>query len=198
NSSSYNTEEGTQKKKPLETIEVKAQSKFTTKTLLDETPVSKPQDNPAGTSATKNEHTEENLKLKELKPEQWVSLFYGLNLSGVPRSIAAHSLLKDVNRNNITLALETSHSKVLNNGYQELIEKALTDYFARSISLKIKSEELDSRLETPAAYRLRKQQERQLTAEQVFKNDDYVKILMERFEGSILPDSIEPLTPEDY
>ena len=127
-----------------------------------------------------------------------MTLFYGLNLSGITRSIAAHCLLKNVVDKNITLALDVSHSKVLNEGYQEKIEKALSDYFESKLVLNIEQEELASELETPAAYRLRKQQERQLIAEEVFKNDDNVKTLVERFEGSILPDSIEPLTPEDY
>ncbi|PCJ39941.1 MAG: hypothetical protein COA71_12245 [SAR86 cluster bacterium] len=188
------------KKKLLETIEVRTQAKPEIKTSVDERP--EPEPEPPSTSAemSANEHEqpEEKLNLEELKPEQWVPLFYGLNLTGITRSIAAHCLLKDVSKNNITLALEASHSKVLNEGHKEQIEKALSGYFATIISLKIEQEELNSELETPAAYRSRKQQERQRTAEQIFKNDDYVKTLVERFEGSILPDSIEPLTPEDY
>ncbi len=76
--------------------------------------------------------------------------------------------------------------------------KSNVDYFSTAIRLEISQEELNSELETPVAYRLRKQQERQKIAEEVFKNDDYVKSIVERFEGSILADSIEPLTPEDY
>ena len=144
------------------------------------------------------ENSEEKLSLSALKPEQWISLFYKLNLSGITRSIAAHCLLLDVSENIITLGLDVNHSKILNEGHQEQIEKAMSDYFSSNISLKISQSELDSDLETPATYRLRKQQERQHIAEEVFKNDDYVKTIMERFEGSILPDSIEPLTPEDY
>ena len=138
------------------------------------------------------------LSLESLEPDQWISLFYAINLTGITRSIAAHCLLKTVDKNSITLALEASHSKVLNEGHQEQIQQALSDYFDTAIELEIVQEELLSDLETPAAYRSRKQQERQLQAEETFKNDDYVKTLVERFEGSILPDSIEPLTPEDY
>ncbi len=195
-----------EKKKPLETIEVKAQAKSdfnhvltqnTSTSQSDETDM----DEQAQTSAAENKNNspiEPELSLEKLQPEHWITLFYAINLTGITRSIAAHCLLKEVDKHCITLALEASHSKVIDAGHQETIEKALSDYFATTIELRIVEEELVSELETPAAYRLRKQQERQLAAEETFKNDDNVKILMERFEGSILPDSIEPLTPEDY
>jgi DNA polymerase III subunit gamma/tau len=195
-----------EKKKNLETIEVKAQadpdntSGTETTSTEAHSEKAKPEKESDSTVHRLSEHesSEEKLSLSTLKPEQWIPLFYNLNLTGITRSIAAHCLLLGVRENIITLALDASHSKILNEGHQEQIEKAMSDYFSTRISLEISQEELDSELETPVAYRLRKQQERQHIAEEVFKNDDYVKSIMERFEGSILPDSIEPLTPEDY
>jgi DNA polymerase-3 subunit gamma/tau len=199
-----------EKKKSLESVEEKIQAdinaKTNTETIITEavSENSEPENeiqNESDTTAAQVpefENSEEKLSLSALKPEQWISLFYKLNLSGITRSIAAHCLLLDVSENIITLGLDANHSKILNEGHQEQIEKAMSDYFSSNISLKISQSELDSDLETPATYRVRKQQERQHIAEEVFKNDDYVKTIMERFEGSILPDSIEPLTPEDY
>ncbi len=201
---STDTATAVEKKKSLETIEVKTQvdasAKSKTETIITEAVREKSEPGSDLTAAQLPEYatSEEKLSLSTLKPEQWIPLFYNLNLSGITRSIAAHCLLLEVSNNIITLALETGHSKIMNEGHQEQIENAMTDYFSTNISLKISQEELNSDLETPAAYRLRKQQERQHLAEEVFKNDDYVKTIMERFEGSILPDSIEPLTPEDY
>ena len=200
------TEEKTEKKKNLETIEVKTQADPVNITSTDTTltEVNEEQAKPEIASDSPVQHlpkqdlSEEKLSLSSLKPEQWIPLFYNLNLTGITRSIAAHCLLLGVKDNIITLALDASHYKILNEGHQEQIEKAMSDYFSTRISLKISQKELDSELETPVAYRLRKQQERQHRAEEVFKNDDNVKSIMERFEGSILPDSIEPLTPEDY
>ena len=166
--------------------------------LAEEITEPKPQNSPTEDPLDKHESADIKLNLENVKPNQWVTLFYGLNLSGITRSIASHCLLKNIVDKNIILSLDLSHSKVLNEGHQEQIEQALSDYFKSKIVLDIEQEELGSELETPAAYRLRKQQERQLRAEEVFKNDDNVKTLVERFEGSILPDSIEPLTPEDY
>jgi len=209
-------EDVVEKKKSLETIEVKAQAeteteeaaKSSTDTIIAEVAREKSETNnenvsesesaPAASQRLEYEPGGKILSLSILKSEQWISLFYNLNLTGITRSIAAHCLLKEVSENLITLVLEAGHSKILNDGHQEQIEKAMADYFSSDINLKISQEEFDSALETPAAYRLRKQQERQCTAEEIFKNDDNVKTLMKRFEGSILPDSIEPLTPEDY
>ncbi len=201
---SIDTAKEVEKKKSLETVEVKTQAdtsaKSKTATIITEAVRGKAESESdlKASQLPEYETSEEKLSLSTLKPEQWIPLFYNLKLSGITRSIAAHCLLLEASKNIITLALETSQSKILNEGHQEQIEKALTDYFSTKISLKISQEELNSDLETPAAYRLRKQQERQHLAEEVFRNDDYVKTIMERFEGSILPDSIEPLTPEDY
>ncbi len=195
-----------EKKKNLETIEVKTRPEKTAPTFVEKSNTEKPLEKTKSEEVSDSissplpglESSEEKLSLSTLKPEQWISLFYKLNLSGITRSIAAHCLLLGVNNNIITLALDASHSKILNEGHQEQIAQAMSDYFSTQISLEISQEELNSDLETPVAYRQRKQQERQQIAEEVFKNDDYVKSIVERFEGSILPDSIEPLTPEDY
>ena len=141
---------------------------------------------------------EPRLRLEALVPDQWIDLFYGLELTGITRSIAANCQLASVNQKQLTLRLDQSQSAVFNEGHQEQIEKALSAYFAGKINLKMVQENLDPDMETPAAYRLRKQQERQRLAEDVFRNDANVKTLVERFEGRILPESIVPLTPEDF
>mgnify|MGYP003633228943 FL=1 len=71
---------------------------------------------------------EARLSLQNLEPQHWVDLFYGLDLAGITRSIAANCQLKSVNKKQITLVLDQSQSAVFNEGHQKQIEKALSDW----------------------------------------------------------------------
>ena len=197
---------GDEKKKPLETIKVQEKAPAKAEATKVQHPPEPPQlqdesgaqSKAADPGISKALPADTQLALDTLREEQWISLFYGLNLKGITRSIAANCLMTAVDGKNIELTLDESQKAVFNESQQEKIAAALAEYFATDINLRIELGELDSEAETPAAYRSRKQLERQKRAEETFRNDENVKTLVERFEGSILSDSIEPLTPEDY
>lgn len=183
-----------QKKKPLETLEVK-QRPAPEPVLAEDVPP--PASQPEAIKA-QAELSKSLIRLQDLKPEDWISVYYALKLNGMTRSIAAQCLLTDVKGENLTLTLDRSQQAVFSEDQQLKIEQALSDYFGQKVTLSVQPGDIDNELETPAAYRTRKQHERQKTAETVFRNDANVKILLDRFGGSILTDSIKPLTPEDY
>ncbi len=166
---------------------------ITDKNISENTDIKELEHSASAQTAIKSE-----LSLSSLKPEDWISLYYGLDLQGITKSIAAHCQLKTVSNNQIILTLEKSQAAVFNEGHQQQIEESMSNYFGSKIELSMQQEELDPSMETPVAYRLKKQQERQRIAEEAFHNDDNVKMLLENFEGNVLSDSIEPLTPEDY
>lgn len=183
-----------QKKKPLETLEVKARPAPEPAPAEDIPPAApKTASTEAGSSRNRA-----SVKLTDLKPEDWIAVYYGLKLNGMAKSIAAQCLLTEVKGAVLTLMLDKSQHAVFSEEQQQKIGQALTDYFGQEIQLIMQAGELDPEQETPAAFRARKQLERQKTAENLFRNDANVKILVERFGGSILNDSIKPLTPEDY
>ncbi len=193
--SSDSSAQPVEKKKPLKTINVQDKPRPEPAPVKD-APVETPQ-KPAETTTSLTE-SKRPISLERLKSEDWIPLFYALQLSGITRSIAAQCLLTSVEGKHLKLSLDSSQQAVFSEEQQKKIAAALRDYFAADVTLDIVLETLDTEQETPAAYRARKQLERQKKAEETFKNDDNVKILVERFEGSIVPDSIEPLTPEDY
>jgi DNA polymerase-3 subunit gamma/tau len=184
-----------EKKKPLKTIEVQENPRPELAPLEDKL-IEKPEETIEMAPLLSDEKG--SISLDGLNPDNWISLFYALQLSGITRSIAAQCLLTAVKDKHLKLSLDSSQRAVFSEEQQEKIELALSNYFGADITLDIVLETLDPDQETPAAYRARKQLERQKKAEETFKNDDNVKILVERFEGSIIPNSIEPLTPEDY
>ena len=192
---SANSSQPVEKKKPLKTIEVQDKPR-PEPAPAEGRPAAKPQE-PVQTTSSLSE-SKSPISLDELKPADWIPLFYALQLSGITRSIAAQCLLTAVQGRHLKLSLDSSQQAVFSEEQQQKITAALSEYFATDITLDIALETLDTDEETPAGYRARKQLERQKKAEEIFKNDDNVKILVERFEGSIVPDSIEPLTPKDY
>ena len=139
------------------------------------------------------------ISLESLSPDQWVDLFYQLEISGITRNIAANAVLSSVNGNQLKLTLMEAQSTVYNDGHQREIQKALSKVFNESVDLTVEFGEIDpEKSETPSVWRRRKEAERHQAAVKAFEEDDNVKAIIEKFSGTIVSDSIEPLTPKNY
>lgn len=135
--------------------------------------------------------TPDAIALADLKPSLWVSLFRQLELSGVTRSIAGNTVLSDVTGNRLTLALDERNATLYNEEQRKRIEQVLSSYFAVPIELHITLGKPEG--ETPAAYRLRREQEHRAAATQAFNEHPVVRQLVGEFAAEIRSDSITPL-----
>jgi DNA polymerase-3 subunit gamma/tau len=135
--------------------------------------------------------TADAIALADLKPSLWVSLFRQLELSGVTRSIAGNTILSDVTGNRLTLALDERNATLYNEEQRKRIEQVLSSYFAVPIELHITLGKPEG--ETPAAYRLRREQEHRAAATQAFNVHPVVRQLVGEFAAEIRNDSITPL-----
>lgn len=133
--------------------------------------------------------------LVALKPVHWIDLFRQLPLNGVVRSIAANSVLQDVSGNRLTLVLEESKATLYNDEHRKRIEAALGEYFGTAIQLRIEVGVVA--METPAAWRLRRETERREAAHKSFVEDALVRALVERFGAEIQYDSITSTKPDE-
>jgi DNA polymerase III subunit gamma/tau len=135
------------------------------------------------------------IALADLKPQLWVSLFRQLDLSGVTRSIAGNTILKDVTGNRLTLALDERNATLYNEEQRKRLEQVCTGYFGVPIELHIQIGKPDG--ETPAAYRQRREQEHRAAATRTFHEHPVVRQLLGEFGAAIRTDSITPLgSPE--
>jgi DNA polymerase-3 subunit gamma/tau len=116
-------------------------------------------------------------------------------LNGVVRSIAANSALQDVSGNRLTLVLEEGKATLYNDEHRKRIEAALSDYFALPIQLRLDIGEVA--METPAAWRQRRETERREAAHRSFVEDPLVRALVERFGAEIQYDSITSTKPDE-
>jgi DNA polymerase-3 subunit gamma/tau len=119
----------------------------------------------------------------------WYELVGTLELAGVARMIAEHSVLLEISEESVSLLLDEAHDTLLNGSQAEQIERALSTRLERSVSLTITPGTVSA--ETPAARRQRLADERQRAAEALLVSDDRVKDLLDEFDGSI--DEVQPL-----
>lgn len=133
------------------------------------------------------------MELADFTAETWPLVFPQLTLTGVTRSIASHCALQQVEGSRCQLLLDTRHAALFNDEHRRRIEQSLTDYFGTALQVTIDIGAPSS--ETPAARRLRLEDERKLAAVRDFTHDPAVQALVERFGAEILYDSITSLSP---
>jgi DNA polymerase-3 subunit gamma/tau len=136
------------------------------------------------------------LALAGLSAETWPLLFAQLGLSGVTRSVASHCCVRRVADSDVELTLDANNAALFNEEHRRRIETALREYFRQDIVLTVTPGRCAA--ETPAARRLRLEDERRLAAVQDFTHDPVVKALMERFGAEVQYDTIVPLTPQRH
>ena len=138
----------------------------------------------------------EKVSLKAFRPVHWIEVFSQLPLDGITRNIAANCLVREVKGNRIALVLDAGQMSVFNEEQQRRINAALDSYFSEEVQLTIAPGPIDA--ETPAAWRMRMDNERLQAAIETFRNDETVKAIVDTFSGAIQPDSIEPTSPRQY
>ncbi|MEH6579390.1 MAG: DNA polymerase III subunit gamma/tau [Amphritea sp.] len=127
----------------------------------------------------------------ELKPEHWVLLIDQLGLSGMTYSIAANTSLELISEDLLQFHYATEQKALLNDTHIERIRSAIGDYLNHGIEVKFILGEFTR--ETPSQYRARKKAERQRLAVQSIETDPVVQTIIERFNGYIDLDSVEPI-----
>ncbi|MCZ6644457.1 MAG: DNA polymerase III subunit gamma/tau [Gammaproteobacteria bacterium] len=121
----------------------------------------------------------------------WHDVVVNLNLSGVARMIAEHSVPGTIAGDVFTLLLDKAHDTLLNDAQVSAIERALNSILDTPVTLEIKPEILN--VETPAARRDRLQAERQAEAEITMESDTTVQLLVSEFDGKL--DAVRPIDP---
>ncbi len=119
----------------------------------------------------------------------WHELVDQLNISGVTRMIAEHTVVHNVDLPQVDLILDEGHDTLLNAGQIDHLARALQEALKQTVTLSIQAGEV--RQETPAQRRVRIAQEKQSRAETVIKQDANVQNLLAEFDGRV--DQIRPI-----
>ena len=120
----------------------------------------------------------------------WHQIVEDMNLSGILQQLAAHCAMTHQDENSICLCLDNIGAPMLNPEREKQLQEMLNNYLGRSVTLRI--EVKASEIENPAQRQQRLQQVRQQQAEKTIENDENVRSLIDAFDATVNPQSIQP------
>lgn len=123
--------------------------------------------------------------------DQWMTVFPGLDASGIVAGVLANSVWAESDGGRIKLQLDPSQSAIFNDDMVPRLEQVLARYFGQPVQLQVVIE--DATQETPAARSRRQRAENQQQLVAQFENDASVQTLLTRFSGRLMHDTIAPL-----
>ncbi len=135
--------------------------------------------------------------LRPLPPQNgaldWNVLLSQLNLQGMARELAKHSVLGNYSDGRMVLHLAPQHKQLQGNKMAvDKLQSALTEYFAKPVKLSIELGDTNN-VATPAAVEQEVKRTRQQQAEDAIKNDAFVREAQAVFGAQIVENSIKPI-----
>ena len=121
----------------------------------------------------------------------WQEILGSLDLKAMSRQLAENCQLEAIEDDIVRLILDQSHARLLTEGPAQKIEAALTDFFGKSIKLKIQPGIVPA--ETPAQRKARENEERQKAAVESIENDENVQMMKEMFGATVSAGAVQPI-----
>ena len=124
-------------------------------------------------------------------PDAWPGFVARLKLTGMAAQLAAHSELRSVQGRVVNLALPATHKHLADRAYADKLKAALEQATGGRWMLAFEVGEA-----TPASLAARERRERDDARERTeaaFRDEPFVRDLVERFDGKVRADSIKPL-----
>lgn len=157
--------------------------------LLTEKPIPAPQPVRTATASIPPQSTPTQTT-ETLSTENWPSLWQRLPLAGVIRNTAAHCSLERIEGENYFFTLDQDQAGLFEASHATRLGDALTTFLGKKHIVHIKTGKPDST--TPQQAQQQKRAQLQKIAEESFRKDPNVQVLIRDFNGSIVEDSIKP------
>ena len=120
----------------------------------------------------------------------WPSFVRGLSLAPMAAQLAAQAELKSMAGHVLTLSLPVTHKHLADKAYSDKLKAALEQATGRKLLLAFEvGAATDSSL---AAQERRARAEEKAKAEAAFRDEPFVRDVLERFDATIRPDSVKP------
>ena len=123
----------------------------------------------------------------------WAEILPHLGLSGMAQALGANCTLTRLEAERIELALAKNHEPMLNEKLISRMEQALSQYFNKTIQLKINI--TDNDIYTPAKQQQQHVKTQHANATESIKNDTQVKKIIEAFDATLDVASIQAIDP---
>jgi len=121
----------------------------------------------------------------------WQEVLDALSLKAMALQLAENCQLEAIEDDIVRLILDQSHARLMTDGAVLKIETALTDFFGKSIKLKMQPGIVPS--ETPAQARARQNEARQTAAVASIEDDENVQMMKEMFGATVSADAVQPV-----
>jgi DNA polymerase-3 subunit gamma/tau len=122
----------------------------------------------------------------------WHSMVTSLPLSGLPKQLAQHCELAELNDDQISLRLPPAHKSLLNTkAPQDKLQAELQNHFGRPVKLVIMVAEPEG--QTPAERSRGEKRERQEKAIAAIEGDPFVRDVVDLFDANIDESTIKPV-----
>jgi DNA polymerase-3 subunit gamma/tau len=127
-------------------------------------------------------------------PESWPAFVSDLKLTGMAAQLAAQSELKSIAGNALSLAIAATHKHLADKAYADKLKAALEAATGRKLLLAFEiGEGADGSL---AAIERRERERAKAESEAAFRSEPFVRDLVARFDATVRPETIEPVTRE--
>jgi len=157
--------------------------------LVAQRPAARPIDAPPAAAPARA--TTGPLRLLPDTTAEWPAFVASLRLTGMAAQLAAQSELKSVKGNALALAIPASHKHLADKSYSDKLKAALDAATGRKVLLAFEiGESSDGSL---AARERRERAQAKAQGEAAFRNEPFVRELVERFSATVRPDSVTPL-----
>jgi DNA polymerase-3 subunit gamma/tau len=124
-------------------------------------------------------------------PGAWPAFVASLKLSGLAAQLAAQSELRSVEGHVVNLGVPATHRHLADRAYSDKLKVALEQATGRKLMLAF--EVGDATPASLAAKERREREEARERTEAAFREEPFVRELVERFDGKVRPDSIKPI-----
>ncbi|MEP7180863.1 MAG: DNA polymerase III subunit gamma/tau [Betaproteobacteria bacterium] len=125
-------------------------------------------------------------------PDEWPAFVARLKLTGMAAQLAAQSEMRTIEGIMLTLALPTTHKHLAEKAYADKLKAALEQTTGRRLMLAFEVGTAgDASL---AAQEKRERSEQKAKTEAAFMSEPFVKDVLARFDATIKPDSIKPVS----
>ena len=105
--------------------------------------------------------------------------------------LAENCQLEAIEDDIVRLILDQSHARLMSEGPVQKIEMALTEFFGKSIKLRIQPGIVPA--ETPAQRKARQNEERQQAAVESIEGDENVQLMKEMFGATVAASAVQPI-----
>ena len=129
--------------------------------------------------------------LEEFSPQNWISVFSQLAISGILKLTASNLVCVGRQENHLFFAQDVGAGGLLNSEHASHLGDALSDYFSCPVKAHIEVAELDASVETPAQHKERINKERKEAALERLKNNPILQSVQKKFDARLIEDSIE-------